>query len=119
MGIFRRRSKDLFTIPEQVASTPAPTPRSPAADGFRMVVADCFFIARRGVVVTGTVEAGAVDVGNRVTLERAGQAIRTLEIGGIEHARRMASRAAVGEAVGLLFRGTAKDDVVPGDVIRG
>jgi len=118
MGIFRRRSKDLFTIPEQVPSTPAPTMPLTTSGGFRMVVADCFFITGRGVVVTGMVEAGAVGVGNRVTLERAGQLIRTLEIGGIEHARRMASRAAAGEAVGLLFRGLAKGEIVQGDVIR-
>jgi translation elongation factor EF-Tu-like GTPase len=118
MRIFRRRSKDLFTIPEQVPSTPAPTTPLTASSGFRMVVADCFFITGRGVVVTGMVEAGAVGMGDRVTLERAGQAIRSLEIGGIEHARRMVSRAAAAEAVGLLFRATAKDEIVPGDVIR-
>jgi translation elongation factor EF-Tu-like GTPase len=113
MGIFRRRTRDLFTIPEQVPSTPT-TP----ASGFRMVVADCFFIRGRGAVVTGVVEAGAAGTGDRVTLERAGQAIRTLEIGGIEHARKMVNRAAAGEAVGLLFRGTAADEIVQGDVIR-
>jgi translation elongation factor EF-Tu-like GTPase len=118
MGIFRRRSKDLFTIPEQVPSTPAPTTPSAASGGFRMVVADCFFITGRGVVVTGMVEAGAVGIGDRVTLERAGGATRTLEIGGIEHARRTASRAAAGQAVGLLFRGVAKDEIVQGDVLR-
>jgi translation elongation factor EF-Tu-like GTPase len=118
MGIFRRRSKDLFTIPEQVSPTPAPTTPSTASGGFRMVVTDCFFITGRGVVVTGMVESGAVGMGDRVTLERAGQAIRSLEIGAIEHARRMVSRAAAGESVGLLFRTTVRDEIVPGDVIR-
>jgi translation elongation factor EF-Tu-like GTPase len=55
MGIFRRRSRDLFTFPEQ---TPAPTTSSTASGGFRMVVEDSFFITGRGVVVTGMVEAG-------------------------------------------------------------
>lgn len=117
MGIFRRRSKDLFTIPEQ-APTPDSTAPGTASDGFRMVVSDCFFITGRGMVVTGVVEAGAVGVGDRVSLERAGQAIRTLEIGMIERARKMATRAAAGEAIGLLLRGTAKDEIVQGDVIR-
>jgi translation elongation factor EF-Tu-like GTPase len=117
MGIFRRRSRDLFTVPEQVPSGPAPTDSLTAA-GFRMVVADCFFITGRGVVVTGTVEAGVVGIGDRVTLERAGQAVHTLEIDGVEQARRTARRATAGEAVGLLFRGVAKDEIVQGDVIR-
>jgi translation elongation factor EF-Tu-like GTPase len=113
MGIFRRRTKDLFTLPEQVPSTPLT-----ASGGFRMVVGDSFFITGRGIVVTGVVEAGAVGLGVRVTQERAGEVIRTLEIGGIEHARRLTKRAAAGESVGLLFRGTAKDEIVQGDVIR-
>jgi translation elongation factor EF-Tu-like GTPase len=113
MGILRRRSRDLFTLPDQV-----PSNSSAASGDFRLVVTDCFFITGRGVVVTGMVEAGVVGIGQRVTLERAGQAIRTLEIGGIERARRIVKRAEAGEAVGLLFRGTAKDDIVQGDVIR-
>ena len=100
MGIFRRRSRDLFTLPDQ-----APSTSSAASSDFRLVV-------------TGMVEAGVVGIGQRVTLERAGQAIRTLEIGGIERARRIVKRAEAGEAVGLLFRGTVKDDIVNGDVIR-
>ena len=107
MGIFRRRSRDPFTIADHVSS-----------GDFRMVVTDCFFITGRGVVVTGAVEAGAVGIGDRVTVQRAGQAIRTLQIGGIEHDRRLVKRAAAGESVGLLFRGTAKDEILQGDVIH-
>ena len=118
MGIFRRRSKDLFAIPEQAPSTAATTTPLTASGGFRMVIADCFLIRRRGTVVTGMVESGAIGIGNRVTLERAGQAIRTLEISGIEHARGTASRAAAGETVGLLFRGIDRNEYVQGDVIR-
>ncbi|GAA1782045.1 hypothetical protein GCM10009682_00380 [Luedemannella flava] len=113
MGIFRRRGKDLFTIPEQVPSTPVTT-----SGDFRLVVGDCFFITGRGVVVTGTVESGAVGIGDRVTLERDGRAVRVLEISGIERSRTTMSRAAAGETVGLLIRGTAKKEIVPGDVLR-
>lgn len=115
MGIFRRRSKDLFTIPEPV---PAPASAAPATGGFRMVVVDCFFIKSRGLVAVGVVEAGSVRVRERVTVERAGEAIHTFEIAAIELAPKVARLAATGEALGLLFRGADKDEIVPGDVIR-
>lgn len=116
MGIFRRRSKDLFTIPEQ-GSAPAAPPMAPGE--FRLVVEDCFFITGRGVVITGRIASGSVSVGDRVTLERGGQGVRTLEISGIEQFRKTVTTASAGEAVGLLFRKTAKGEIVPGDVIRG
>jgi translation elongation factor EF-Tu-like GTPase len=119
MGLFRRRSKDLFTIPEQGASTAALSDPPTAPGGFRMVVEDCFFITGRGVVVTGTIESGVIRLGDRVTLERAGQAIRSMEISAIEQFRRTSSSAAAGQAVGLLFRATAKGELAQGDVLRG
>ena len=115
MRIFRRRRKDLFTIPEPV---PAPDSSSAAAGGFRMVVDDCFFITGRGLIVTGVIEAGVVAVGDRVTQERAGEAIRTLEIGAIDHGRRMGGQTAARETIGLLLRGAVKGEIVPGDVLR-
>jgi elongation factor Tu len=83
-----------------------------------MVVTDCFVIARRGLVATGTIETGTVEVGERVTVERAGESFGTLEIGAIEHARKVVRRAAAGQAVGLLFRGVSDNAIVPGDVLR-
>lgn len=118
MGIFSRRSKDLFTVSEPASFTPAPNSPFTASGGFWLVVADCFAITGRGVVVTGTVESGTVEVGSHVTLERAGQAIRSLEISGIEQARTVVSTATAGATVGLLLRGAAKGEIVRGDIIR-
>lgn len=117
MGIFRRRSKDLFTIPAQPAFSP-PATSAPGSAGFRMVVEDVFFIQRRGMVVTGTIEAGTVAVGSLVTLERAGQAVRSLQVAAIEQARKTTAQAGGGETVGLLLRDAGSGEIVQGDVLR-
>jgi translation elongation factor EF-Tu-like GTPase len=114
MGIFRRRSKDLFTISEQAPAASAAAAPPTASGGFRMVVTDCFFITGRGMVVTGKVETGTVSIGDRVTFERAGQAIGVLDVAAIERFRKRADTAAAGESVGLLFRGIAKGQIVQG-----
>jgi translation elongation factor EF-Tu-like GTPase len=123
MGLFRRRSKDLFTIPVQAAgAAPAdvlPVGAQPVAPGgFRMIVEDVFVIHGRGAVVTGTVEAGAVSVGGRVTVEHAGQTSGPLVITGIEKFRKIIDVATAGDRIGLLFRDVARGQIVRGDVLR-
>lgn len=112
VGLFKRRSKDLFTVPESGPVT------SPGGSGFHMVVDDVFFITGRGAVVTGMVGSGAVAVGARVTIERAGRPPLAAEITGIEMFRRKVRQANVGDNVGLLFRGLTRDDISGGDVVR-
>jgi len=116
VGLFNRRSKELFTIPEPGPTAAAVEPA--AGSGFRMAVTDVFVIANRGAVVTGTVEAGAVAVGARVTIERAGRPPLAAEIAGIETARRTAERASTGDSVGLLCRGLSRAEIATGDVVR-
>lgn len=118
MGIFSRRGKDLFTVPDQGGPAVLPAGSFAASSGFWMVVKDCFAITGRGVVVTGTVESGTIAVGSRANLERSGQVLRSLEIGGIERSRNVVNSATAGESVGLLLRGVAKGDIVRGDIIR-
>jgi translation elongation factor EF-Tu-like GTPase len=110
VGLFKRRSKELFTV----SDSPAPV----AGSGFRMVVDDVFFINRRGAVATGMVQSGSVGVGSRVTIERAGRPPLAAEIAGIEMFRRKAKRSDAGDNVGLLFRELTRDDILGGDVIR-
>lgn len=112
MGLFKRRNKDLFTVPENGPAT------SDAGSGFRMVVDEVFFISGRGTVVTGRVGAGSVAIGGRVTIERAGRPPLASEIAGIEMYRRKAELATVGENVGLQLRGLDRDDIASGDVVR-
>jgi elongation factor Tu len=116
VGLFKRRGKDLFTIPEPGLAAPATEPA--AGSGFRMAVADVFGIADRGTVVTGTVEAGAVTVGTRVIIERAGRPPLAAEIAGIEMARKTTKRAGAGDSVGLLLRGLTRAEISTGDILR-
>jgi translation elongation factor EF-Tu-like GTPase len=116
VGLFKRRSKDLFTVPE--AGRAAPEIEPAVSFGFRMAVADVFVIAGRGTVVTGTIEAGMVAVGARVTIERAGRPALTAEVAGVERARKMTKQASAGDRVGLLFRGLARVEIAVGDMVR-
>jgi translation elongation factor EF-Tu-like GTPase len=117
MGLFKRRSEELFTIPGPGPSVPGSEPA--AGSGFRMAVVDVFVITGRGMVVTGTVQAGAVTVGARVTIERAGRPPLAAEIAAMEKARKTVRQATAGDSVGLLFRSLAHADVVAGDVVVG
>jgi hypothetical protein len=116
VGLFKRRSKDLFTIagPGRAAPDPAPVTSS----GFRMEVVDVFVITGRGTVATGTIEAGSVAVGTRVTIERAGRSPVAAEVAALEMFRRTPKQASAGDRVGVLFRGLTRDDIATGDVIR-
>jgi translation elongation factor EF-Tu-like GTPase len=116
VGLFNRRSKDLFTIPEPGRTTPDIEPAVGA--GFRMAVADVFVITNRGTVVTGTVEAGAVAVGTRVTIERAGRPALAADVAAIEMARKTTKHASTGDSVGLLFRDLTHAEIATGDVVR-
>ncbi len=115
MGLFNRRSKVLFTTPEPGRAVPDIEPL--VSFGFRMVVADVFVIARRGTIVTGTVEAGAVAVGTRVIVERAGRPALAAEVAAIEMFRKPIRQASAGDSVGLLFRDLARAEIAAGDVV--
>lgn len=120
VGLFKRRSRELFTIPEPGPARSAGPGYQPAQHGagFRLVVSDVFVIARRGTVVTGTVESGVLGMGARVTIERPGRPPLAAEVAAIEMFRRKVRSAAAGDPVGLLFPGLARGDVTAGDVVR-
>jgi elongation factor Tu len=116
VDLFKRRSKDLFTIPGPGRAAADIEPAASA--GFRMAVADVFVIANRGTVVVGTVEAGAVALGTPVTIERAGRPPLAAAIAAIELARKKTKQAGTGDSVGLLFRGLTRGEIAAGDVVR-
>lgn len=116
VNLFKRWSKDLFTIPEPGPAAPGTEPA--ASSGFRMAVADVFVIANRGTVVTGTVESGVAVVGTRVVVERAGRPPLAAEVAAIEMFRKRLQQASAGDNVGLLFRDLTRADIATGDVIR-
>jgi elongation factor Tu len=83
---------------------------------FLMPIEDVFSITGRGTVVTGRVEQGVLNVGTEVEII----GIRPLQkttVTGVEMFRKLLDEARAGDNVGLLLRGTGKDDVERGQVI--
>jgi elongation factor Tu len=83
---------------------------------FRMTVEDVFSIAKRGTVVTGKIESGTLRVGDEIAINGKNGEKRTV-VGGIEALRKILSEANAGDAVGILLKDIAKQDVQRGDVI--
>lgn len=88
-------------------------PRVALTPVFSMTIDAVFVIKRRGVVVTGRVDAGEVRVGDTLWV-----ADRTFRVDGIEAFRKSLDSAAAGDTVGLLFRTAEKTDFRQGSVLR-
>ncbi|NEE00258.1 elongation factor Tu [Phytoactinopolyspora halotolerans] len=95
-----------------------PDPVRDADKPFLMPIEDVFTITGRGTVVTGRVERGVLNVNQEVELVgiREGAAQKTT-VTGIEMFRKLLDEARAGENVGLLLRGTKKEDVERGMVV--
>lgn len=79
-----------------------------------MTIEDVFDVRGRGVVVTGRIESGTLKVGDEVNLTG-----RTVTVLGIEIFRKTLEQASMGDNVGVLLRGIARDDVHCGDILMG
>ena len=90
----------------------------PSDPQFRMFVQDVFHVRGRGTVVTGSVDHGALAVGDVVELRGPGYA-RMVEIAAIERYRRPVDQAVAGELVGLVLKEIGKDEVQRGDLLVG
>ncbi len=88
-----------------------------AIDGtFLMPVEDVFSISGRGTVVTGRIERGIVKVGD--TVEIVGiRATSSTTVTGVEMFRKLLDQGQAGDNVGVLLRGTKRDDVERGQVL--
>jgi elongation factor Tu len=80
---------------------------------FRMVIQDVFSIAKRGTVVTGTIEAGSLQVGDEVLIRGKGSEKKTV-VAGIELFRKVQQQAHEGDSVGILLKDITKSDVARG-----
>jgi elongation factor Tu len=83
---------------------------------FQMPIEDVFSITGRGTVVTGRVEQGTLEVGSEVEIVGIRETQRTV-VTGVEMFRKLLDEARAGDNVGLLLRGTGKDDVERGQVV--
>jgi len=94
-----------------------PTPAREIDKPFLMPVEDVFTITGRGTVVTGRIERGVIKVNESVELVGIHDATQTTTVTGVEMFRKLLDEGQAGENVGLLLRGTKKEDVQRGMVV--
>ena len=93
-----------------------PTPARDIDKDFLMPVEDVFSISGRGTVVTGRIERGVINVGDEIEIVGIREATKTT-ITGVEMFRKLLERGEAGDNVGLLLRGTKRDDVERGQCL--
>jgi elongation factor Tu len=93
-----------------------PVPMRDVDKPFLMPIEDIFSIQGRGTVVTGRVERGVVKVGDEVEIVGIRPTQRTV-VTGVEMFRKLLDRGEAGDNIGVLLRGTKKDEVERGQVL--
>ena len=93
-----------------------PQPERDTERPFLMPIEDVFSITGRGTVVTGKIEGGIVKVGESVEIVGI-RDLQTTTVTGVEMFRKLLDEGQAGDNVGLLLRGTGKDDVERGEVV--
>ena len=93
-----------------------PLPERPVDKPFLMPIEDVFSITGRGTVVTGRIEAGTVKVGDECEIVGLRPTQKTT-VTGVEMFRKLLDQGEAGDNVGLLLRGTKKEDVERGQII--
>lgn len=93
-----------------------PTPERDVDKPFLMPVEDVFSIAGRGTVVTGRIERGVVKVGDEVEIVGIRNTQKTT-VTGVEMFRKELDKGEAGDNVGVLLRGTKKEEVERGMVL--
>jgi elongation factor Tu len=93
-----------------------PQPERPIDQPFLMPVEDVFSISGRGTVVTGRIEKGIVKVGDEVEIVGIREVQKTT-CTGVEMFRKLLDQGQAGDNVGVLLRGTKREDVERGQVL--
>ncbi len=93
-----------------------PQPERPVDMPFLMPVEDVFSISGRGTVVTGRVERGIVKVGEEVEIVGI-RPVQKTTCTGVEMFRKLLDQGQAGDNVGVLLRGTKREDVERGQVL--
>jgi elongation factor Tu len=93
-----------------------PEPERAIDQPFLMPIEDVFSISGRGTVVTGRVERGVVKVGEEIEIVGIRDTTKTV-CTGVEMFRKLLDEGRAGENVGVLLRGTKRDDVERGQVL--
>ena len=93
-----------------------PQPDRPVDKPFLMPIEDVFSISGRGTVVTGRVERGVVKVGDEIEIVGVKETTKTV-CTGVEMFRKLLDTGEAGDNVGVLLRGTKRDEVERGQVL--
>jgi elongation factor Tu len=93
-----------------------PTPERSIDKPFLMPIEDVFSISGRGTVVTGRIERGVVKTGEEVEIVGVKDTQKTV-VTGVEMFRKILDRGEAGDNVGVLLRGTKRDEVERGQVV--
>ncbi len=94
-----------------------PQPEREIDKPFLMPIEDVFTITGRGTVVTGRIERGVIKVNETVDIVGIREQKQTTTVTGVEMFRKLLDEGQAGENVGLLLRGTKRDDVERGQVV--
>jgi elongation factor Tu len=93
-----------------------PQPQREIDKPFLMPIEDVFSISGRGTVVTGRIERGKVKVGEEVAIVGIRPTVKTV-CTGVEMFRKLLDQGEAGDNVGVLLRGTKREDVERGQVL--
>jgi len=105
----------IFKLAEALDSY-IPTPERAIDGAFLMPVEDVFSISGRGTVVTGRVERGIVKVGDEIEIVGLKPTLKTT-CTGVEMFRKLLDQGQAGDNVGVLLRGTKREEVERGQVL--
>jgi len=108
-------AKCIFELLD-VLDSYVPEPERDTDKTFLMPIEDVFSISGRGTVVTGRVERGIINVGEEVELVGLRETAKTV-CTGVEMFRKLLDEGRAGDNVGLLLRGTKRDEVERGQVV--
>jgi elongation factor Tu len=100
----------------EALDTYIPLPERAVDGAFLMPVEDVFSISGRGTVVTGRIERGIIKVGEEIEIVGIADTQKTT-CTGVEMFRKLLDQGQAGDNVGILLRGTKREDVQRGQVL--
>jgi elongation factor Tu len=100
----------------EALDTYIPEPKRAIDGAFLLPIEDVFSISGRGTVVTGRVERGIVKVGEEIEIVGIKDTVKTI-CTGVEMFRKLLDQGQAGDNVGVLLRGTKREDVERGQVL--
>jgi elongation factor Tu len=109
------KTKCIWELMEAL-DTYFPIPDRPVDKPFLMPIEDIFSISGRGTVATGRVETGVVKVGEEIEIVGFRPTTKTTATG-VEMFRKLLDEGRAGENVGILLRGTKREDIERGQVL--